>query len=272
MKKSLPILLWISYQFITGRAFADVVTLKDGRQISGLVESGAMGEIRVKVMNDMLVVAVDQIHTIQFSQPLSQQGTVAPDPAPGAVLPDPAPSMAVPTQPQTITVPVGTEISVRTIDRIESKKADLHKEYAASLDDPIVVNGVAVVPANASAFLRVSDVQSPGFTRRAALSLSLVAVMINGRRVTVEAGKVDSKGGSQAKRTATGALAGAGAGAVIGVLAGGALGAGVGAGVGAVGGSIAGRMSGKGVEIASETRFTYRLSQQLVIDYPAGAQ
>jgi uncharacterized protein YcfJ len=169
---------------------------------------------------------------------------------------------------QTITLAPGTEIAVRTIDRIDSKKASLSKEYAASLDDPIYVDGVIVVPANANAYLRVIDLKSAGFSRRASLSLTLVAVEVNSRRVRVEANKVDSQSGSQAKRTLTGTAVGAGTGAAIGGIAGGGLGAGIGAGVGAAGGAIAGKIFGKAVEIAPETRFTYHLTEAVEIPSP----
>ncbi len=168
-------------------------------------------------------------------------------------------------EPSTITLPAGTEIAIRTVNRIESKRANLNTEYPASLDDPIIVNGETVVPASANAFLRVTEVHSPGMTHRASLSLSLVAVIVNGQRVMLETGKVDSSAGSQGKRTAVGAAGGAAGGAAIGAMAGGGLGAAVGAGAGAVGGAIAGKLSGKGVEIAPETRFTYRLTQSAVI-------
>jgi uncharacterized protein YcfJ len=179
-----------------------------------------------------------------------------------------------PAEPQSITLPIGTEIAIRTIDRIDSKKTDLKREYTANLDDPIIVNGVTVAPANTKAFLRVTDVQRSGFTRRASLSISLIAVNINGQRVNVETDNVDSKSGSQAKRTLTGAAVGAGTGAVIGGALGGGAGAGIGAGIGAAGGAVAGKLMGKAVEIAPETRFTYRLMQPLVINYqePAARQ
>ena len=164
-----------------------------------------------------------------------------------------------------ITLPAGTEIAIRTVNRIDSKKADLRTEYPASLDDPIVVNGETVVPANANAFLRVTELHSPGMTHRASLSMTLVAVMVNGQRIALETGKVDSTAGSQAKRTAVGAVGGAAGGAAIGALAGGGLGAAVGAGAGAVGGALAGKLTGKGVQIAPETRFTYRLTGPAVI-------
>jgi uncharacterized protein YcfJ len=177
-----------------------------------------------------------------------------------------APSPAL-SEPESITLPIGTEIAVRTIDRIDSKKADMKREYAANLDDPIIVNGVTIAPANTRVFLRVTDVQRAGFARRASLSISVTAVNINGQRVNVETDRVDSKSGSQAKRTLTGTAVGAGTGAAIGGALGGGAGAGIGAGIGAAGGAVAGKLMGKAVEIAPETRFTYRLIQPVVINY-----
>jgi len=188
-----------------------------------------------------------------------------------AFSPQAAPPAAA--EPQSITLPIGTEIAISTIDRIDSKTADLHKEYAASLDDPVIVDGVTVVPARSSAILRVTEVKNPKF-KRATLATSLIAVTINGERVEVNTGKVDSQSGSKAKRTAIGAAAGAATGAGIGALAGGAAGAGIGAAVGTVAGGAAGILTGKGVEIAPETRFTYKLTQPLVVnsEEPAATQ
>jgi len=234
-------------------AFADVVTLKDGRQITGQIESGATREIHIKVDNNSQVIAVDQIQSIQFSGPVS---ATAP----------------APPKPQGITLPAGTEIAIRTIDSINSKKADLYKEYAASLDDPVVVNGATVIPADAKAVLKLTELQSSGLAHRASLSITLIAVMIGGQRVDVQTGSVDSQAGSPAKRTLAGAGIGAGTGAAIGAMAGGGLGAAVGAAVGGAGGAVVGKMKGKPVEIPSETRFTYKLTQPVVINPQGGAR
>ncbi|MEO8051787.1 MAG: hypothetical protein ABI833_15315 [Acidobacteriota bacterium] len=172
---------------------------------------------------------------------------------------------AAPAETQSVTLPIGTEIAVRTIDRINSKTADLRKEYAATLDDPVIVDGETVVPAQTSAVLRVVEMERSGFKRRASLSLSLVAIIVDGKRFAVSTGKVDSKSGSQAKKTAAGAGIGAGAGAAIGAIAGGALGAGIGAAAGGAAGTLGAVFSGKSVEIASETRFTYTLTQAVDI-------
>jgi hypothetical protein len=65
--------------------------------------------------------------------------------------------LAAQTQQHSITLPVGTEIAIRTVDRIDSKSAKLNRDYAATLDDPIVVDGVTVVPANSNAFVQITD-------------------------------------------------------------------------------------------------------------------
>jgi uncharacterized protein YcfJ len=241
MKRTLLFIFWQTWLLPGANVFADVVTLKDGRQISGLVESGTTREVRIRVADNFQVVAVDQIQSIRFDP--------AATPLPG---------------PQSVTLPIGTHIAVRTIERIDSKTADKSKEYAASLDDPVVVNGVTVIPASAAAFLRVTDLKNPKLLGRASVSLSLIAVAINGQRVEVKTDEVDSHSGSHAKRDV---IAGAAAGAGIGALAGGGIGAGVGAGVGAATGAVLDKGMSKGVEIASETRFTYALTQPVEINY-----
>jgi hypothetical protein len=173
----------------------------------------------------------------------------------------PSPASA---EPQSITLPVGTEIAISTVDRIDSKTASLNREYAANLDDAVILDGVTVVPANASAFLRVTDLKNPKF-KRASLAISLVAVTVNGRRVEVNTDKVDSQSGSRAPRTAVGAAAGAGAGAAIGAAVGGGAGAGIGAAIGGLAGATGGVLTRKGVEVAPETRFTYKLTQPVSI-------
>ena len=299
MRSTSLILMCQFGMFFCVHAFADVVTLKDGRQVSGLIESGNTQEVRIQTDGRTEVIAVDQIQSIRFGSaeaaPPRPQTSAAPaQPAPpstaspaaapprpqiaaeSAAAPSPSPQPAPASTPlpaapsRSITLPAGTEIAVRTIERIDSKKSDHSREYAGSLDDPIVVNGVEVVPANASAILKVSEAQGPGLTHRASLATVLVAITINGERLDVQTAKVDSKAGSQAKRTLTGTAVGAGSGAAIGAAAGGGAGAAIGAGVGAAAGTVVGKLSGKGVEIAPETRFTYKLTQPVTLN-PSGA-
>ena len=311
MKRSV-LLIGLSGALAAG-LWADVVTLKDGRQISGELQMGNTQEIRIKIGDKSEAIDLDQVQAIQFGVTLPPSVTQSaapvkpaakpaevPAPAPPSLrsappaaaeagpapvapppptlrTPPPAPAEKAPVAPApanaaaapgAITLPAGTEIAVRTIDRIDSKRADLNHEYAGNLDDPIMVDGVEVVPVNANAFLKVTEAKGPSLTHRATMSTCLVAVTINGQKVKVETGGVDSTAGSQAKRTLTGTAVGAGTGAAIGAAAGGGSGAAVGAGAGAAAGAVAGKLTGKGVEIAPETRFTYRLSQPVTIPAP----
>lgn len=170
-------------------------------------------------------------------------------------------------QSQTVTIPAGTEISIRTTTSINSRRADKSTDYRVSMDDPIAVDGVVVVPANANAWLRVTEINNPRFGR-ASMSTALVAVACStGERVDLTTANVDSQAGSHAKRTLAGAGLGAGAGAAIGSVGGG-LGAGIGAATGAATGAAIGRLTGnsEGVTIPSETRYTYRLTQSVTIN------
>jgi hypothetical protein len=132
-----------------------------------------------------------------------------------------------------------------------------------------LLNGVTILAAHTKAFFRATDIVKPGLTKRASLSLSLVAVMVAGQRVSVETSKLESKGGSQKKRTGKAAVIGGATGAVFGAVFGGAAGAGVGAAVGAASGAVVSRVLQRGVDIPAESRFTYKLSQDAVLNYAA---
>jgi hypothetical protein len=215
---------------------ADMITLKNGRQISGAVESGGIREVQVRVGSDSQTVAIDQIQSIQFDASL----------APG----------------QSITLKAGTAIAIRTTTAIESKNPDTYKEYAAYLDDAIVVDGITVAPKNAGAFMRLTK------NKRKDLGTTLVAVSIDGQRVEVKTDQRESKAASHTLRDGA---AGAATGALIGVLAGGVIGAGAGAVAGGLGGVIFDKSTGH-VSIPSETRFTYTLTESVVISSQGGGQ
>jgi hypothetical protein len=232
-------LLFIAGQFclLPGtNVLADVITLKNGGQISGAVESGGTREVQVRVGSDSRTVTIDRIQSIQFDALLS----------PG----------------QSITLKAGTPIAIRTTTAIESNNPDTYKEYAAYLDDPIVVDGLTVAPKNAGAFIRLTK------DKRKLVGTSLIAVSVNGQRVEVKTEQIETKAASHSLRNgAIGAVTGAG----IGALAGGAIGAGIGAVAGGLGGVIVDKNTGH-VKIPSETRFTYKLTDSVVIGSQGGGQ
>ncbi len=166
-------------------------------------------------------------------------------------------------------LPAGTEISIRTIDPINSKTADESKEYAASVDSAVVVQGVTVLPAKTRAFFRATDVVQPSIKNKASLSLSLVAVEVSGQRVPVETSKLVSAGGSPVKSTSKAVLIGGTAGAVFGLVVGGGKGAVLFGIVGGATGGLVSKFWHSAIVIPSESRFTYKLAHDAVMTYQA---
>src|SRR5262245_12245218 len=99
---------------------------------------------------------------------------------------------------QATTVPQGTLVAIRTIDAIDSNKATPSSEYRASLDDPIQVDGVPIVPVGTSAWLRIVAVKQAGATRgRDEVTVRLVGLALAGRRTDLESGDAQIQSNSQ---------------------------------------------------------------------------
>ena len=95
-------------------------------------------------------------------------------------------------------IPAKTTITIRTVAPIDSETADLTKEYDAALDEPLVIGGKTIAPRGADAKVRVVEAQSAGKVKgRAALTLSLAAIIVDGRRVEFQNAEVTTKSGSQ---------------------------------------------------------------------------
>jgi len=108
MRRTLLLILWHFGLLAGSRLFADVVTLKDGRQISGSVESGNIQELHVKVGDQSQTVDIHEVQAIQFGVSLPAQPAAPPPPkvedvAPAA--PEPAPA-----QPNNLILKDGTQV------------------------------------------------------------------------------------------------------------------------------------------------------------------
>src|SRR5262249_48649551 len=140
-----------------------------------------------------------------------------------------------------VDLPAGTNLVVRMIDAVDSEVARVGQTFQGSLDEPVILNGEAVIPRGTDVVLKLVDEKESGkLTGRAMLTLDVESLRINGRMVDVNTQTVsresNSRTGTTAKRAAgvgavgaiIGAIAGGGKGAAIGAAAGGAAGAGTG--------------------------------------------
>lgn len=168
--------------------------------------------------------------------------------------------------PEEVTVPAGTPLSIRLQGTISSASNRPGDEFAAVLDEPIVVNGNTVAPRGAAVQGRVLAARSSGRLHNSGyLRLALVSVEINGKSVPVHSSSVFAAGGSHQNRNLALIGGGAGAGAVIGGIAGGGKGALIGTVAGGGAGTVGAYATGqKDVSFAPERRLTFRLTQPLV--------
>lgn len=270
-------------------AYADTITLKDGRSVSGSFLGGDARQVRMAVGDRVQSFSIADISRIDFgsadSMPAPSAATPPPPPpAPAAAATPPAPpretlrtatapeSPAPPPPPAAppsgrIEIPAGTTLTVRLIDPVDSQKDTLGQTYRATLDEPVVVNGETVLPRGVDVVAKlVDDKQSGKLEGRTVLTLDLQSITVNGRTVDISTQEVTQASDSRTKRTGMVVGGLAALGAIIGGIAGGGKGAAVGAVSGAGVGTAAQVMTkGQRVFIPSETRLTFSLQQPLRI-------
>ena len=156
---------------------------------------------------------------------------------------------------QPVAIPKGTQISVRTLDAIQSKQSEVGQSYRCTMEAPVSVAGNEIASKGSDCVLRIVEMKSAGkLAGSNELKLVVSEIRIAGNLVAVNSepavitGK--GKGKSTGVRTGIGAAAGAGVGAIFGGGKGAAIGAGVGAGAGAASAALT---QGPEIKVAPET-------------------
>ena len=132
-------------------------------------------------------------------------------------------------QMEVITLPEGFLIPVRITDEINSKHAKTGEMYSGSVDPSVLVNDVVVIPRGTEAHIRMTYLKKGGHVRgNAKVSLELVSLIINGRRLEVESNELTKKKAAMAAKGdavvkkapgGSGSLAGEPVGAALPVIA-----------------------------------------------------
>ena len=166
---------------------------------------------------------------------------------------------------RTATIAAGSEIVVRTVDRIDSSAADPNRRFYANIERDVVdANGNIVIPRGAPAHLVVR----PAGAGRVAIDLR--SVNVNGQRYVLDTGDLTNARERQGlgANERTGKYVGGGAilGGILGAAVGGGTGALVGAAAGAgVGAAAEVATSGPRVHIPSETVLRFRLDHPVYL-------
>jgi len=173
-----------------------------------------------------------------------------------------------PPAPRKVTLPAGYELDVRLISTISTNRHQAGDSFSASLDQPLVIDGLVIAEKNARVEGRVIDSQKAGRIKgRSAISLELVRLHTeDGQQIEISTSTHSREAESTAKSDAKKVGIMAGIGAAVGAIAGGGKGAAIGAGVGAgAGGGTVAATRGDAVVIPSETRLVFRLAESVVI-------
>jgi hypothetical protein len=172
---------------------------------------------------------------------------------------------------KTYLLPVGTQISVRTEDTINSATAAEGQTYPAEVTDDVVdANGDMVIPHGSDAQLVIRSASKGGRIHGTSdLVLDLQAISVEGQQYLISTSDVRESGkqglGAN-KRTAEFTGGAAAVGAIIGAIAGGGKGAAIGAGAGAGGGALTQILTkGGSIKVPVETVLTFQLDKPVQI-------
>jgi len=241
-------------------AFADKLTLRDGREVEGTYLGGDSRQIRMAVGEKVESYRVSEVASLQFgataatSTGSSTSATTTLAGAPKSVSSASASGKEI---------PAGTEVVIRMIDDVDSDVSRVGQTYKASLDEPVIVNGETVIPRNGDVTVKlIEDKESGKLSGRAELTLALTDLTVNGKQVPVVTQEVTQASESRTGRSAKVIGGTAALGAIIGAVAGGGKGAAIGATTGAGAGTAVQVLTkGQRVRIPSETRLTFTLKE-----------
>jgi hypothetical protein len=184
-----------------------------------------------------------------------------------STVPAAAPAPLPPPPPKPVVIPAGTVVTVRLATALGSKSSKTGDPFEATVAEPVVVGGKAIVPSGAPAAGTVMEAKAKGKIKgEARLKLALNKVTIKGKTYLIQTTMAEQTAKGKGKRTAVATGGGAAGGALIGGIAGGGKGAGIGALVGAGAGFIGGTMTGnKQIDLPAETVLSFQLTESITL-------
>lgn len=242
-------------------ASADSLELRNGSVIRGKFISRTQSSVTFQVGSSVQSYDVNDVRSIKFDS--AAESDASPEVSQHAAEPAFPEKNKAAKPASSITIPAGTQIVVRTIDRIDSTKNHLGDTFQASLEEPLTVDGEVVVPKGADLFGRLEESKTTGtFTGRSELRLALTAIVVNGQSLPLVTGEYELRGKSKGESTAKRTVGGAAIGGIIGAIAAGGKGAAIGAGAGAAAGAGSEIITkGDQVRIPSETLLSFTLQE-----------
>jgi len=171
-------------------------------------------------------------------------------------------------EPRRVTLPAGYLLKVRLAQSLSSAENKPGDRFTATLDDPVVVDGLVIAERGARVEGRVVEVEKAGRVKGlASITLQLTRLHTSdGQVVEIQTDPFEKLAPPSRKADAAKIAAGAAIGAAIGAIADGGKGAAIGAAAG--GGAGTGAVlatRGKPAELPVESRLVFRLQHPVTI-------
>ena len=270
-----------------------VVVMRDGTQVEGTVVDTSGTEVKIADSNGITrTIPTTQVRSINYADaptepaPAQAAAPASPNPPVSPKLPPPPSRSVAPSAPdivheshrhpsesaittRTYELQVGTQVSVRTEETIDSGKAVEGQTFPGEVtEDVLDATGATVIPRGATAQIIITSASKGGRFRGASdLGLDLKSVTVDGREYRPSTTDVEQRGKSGLganKRTAEYSGGGAVLGAIIGAIAGGGKGAAIGAGAGGGAGALTQVLTqGGSIRVPVETILTFSLDKPL---------
>ena len=205
------------------------------------------------------------VASIQQSAPLPPVNTAPLTPELRRETPPPPP--IVPT-PRTITIPAGTLVPVRIAESLSSDHSAEGDTFRATLDQPLVVDGLVIAEKGARAEGRVVEADRAGRVKGVSqLVLELTGFnTADGQHIAIRTESFSRQGPASKKEDAVKVGAGSAIGAALGAIIGGGKGAAIGAGAGGAAGAGDVLLTrGKPVNLPVESRISFRLREPVAV-------
>src|SRR5258707_2459640 len=167
-----------------------------------------------------------------------------------------------------VTLPEHTAIRVTLDQSLATNGSSPGDHFAATVSEPVLVDGRTVIPKGAHAEGLVVDARKSGRVKgRARLELALQSVEVDGQNYDVRT-MVRTRVGRDHKKRNLGLMGGgAGGGLLIGALAGGGKGALIGGPIGLGAGATAALLTGKkDIKLRAETPLKFELAEPVTIN------
>jgi hypothetical protein len=211
----------------------------------------------------VLAIVVSCSRNTETSQTGAKQEPSTPTPA-ASIAPAPPPKPAS----ITVTIPAGTVMRVRTMGAVSTKTHKSGESVQASLEAPIIADGVTAAEKGAAVTLLVAQSDPGGrVDGRASIGLRAASVEMSGRVRNVSTNVHLVQAAATKKKDAIKVGAASAVGAAIGAIAGGGKGAAIGAASGAGAGTgVVLATRGDPAVIVAESILGLRLQQPITLE------